>query len=272
MGDDILPAPRLVQGHWEAHQTHPVREIAILGRVIWSPEIPVNALMKHIDGAGAQQFSYFFLKSGQEYDFRHFYTANISVKRTFLQQIDFWFDASFPYAAFEDAELAFRLAQRGLRILYLDHLVGYHYHYHTVWSFANRQYKSGRAAWFLVKRHPAAAWKLFRVVHLRSLAQAFLLRRGVTHEALRQLEEELLHLASFYEWMPCPFIDLLFLPVMDYFYFKGICAAALGDSVLALKAMSAYVALWLRPRLREFLRVACPQEANSLMKLIEVGV
>lgn len=270
VGDDILPAPRFVQGHWEAHQAHPEQEVAILGRVAWSPQIPVSALMKHIDGIGAQQFSYFFMRNGQEYDFRHFYTANISVKRAFLQQFDLWFDTTFPYAAFEDVELAFRLARRGLRILYLAHLVGYHYHYHTIWSFANRQYKSGQAAWFLVKKHPTTVWKLFRAVHKRSLLWALLRRRKPAARAsFQQLEEELLHLVSFYEWMPCPFTDILFLAVLDYFYFKGVCEAFLGNSPLALKALSTYIGLWLQPRMRAFFRAVHPQEASSLIQLME---
>lgn len=271
VGDDILPTPRLVQGHWEAHQDHPEQEIAILGRVVWSPEIPTSALMKHIDGVGAQQFSYFFLKSGQEYDFRHFYTANISMRRKFLHRLDLWFDTSFPYAAFEDVELAFRLARQGLRILYLSHLLGYHYHYHTVWSFANRQYKSGQTAWFLVKKHPAAARKLFRAIHKKSLLFALLRRkRATTREIFQQLEEEILHLASFYEWIPCPFTDILFLSVLDYFYFKGLSHAAYRDSDLALKALGIYVRLGLRPRLGEFFHAVHPQEEISLMKLMEV--
>ncbi len=273
VGDDIVPASDLVQRHWEAHQVYSKQEVAILGRVVWPPEIPVNALMKHIDGIGAQQFSYHFLKSGQEYDFRHFYTANVSVKRTFLQQLSCWFDTTFPYAAFEDVELAFRLSKRGLRILYLAHLVGYHYHYHTAWSFANRQYKSGQAAWFLVRKHPAAVQKLFRAVHKRSLLLAFLRRGKIpAKELLWQLEEELLHLASFFEWMPCPFTDMLFLPVLDYFYFKGVCKAAFGNSSLALKAMGAYIGLWLRPRLGVFCRAAHPHGESSLVKLMEACV
>ncbi len=270
VGDDILPTPRFVQDCWEAHQAYPAPEIAILGRVSWPPDIPVNALMKHIDGIGAQQFSYFFLKDRHEYDFRHFYTANISVKRKFLERAQCWFDVSFPYAAFEDAEMAFRLAQKGLRIIYIERLLGYHYHYHTVWSFSRRQYKAGQSAWFFVKKHPSAARRLLRSTHQKSLLLAFLRKRSVQPEVFQRLEEEILCLASFYEWTPCALIDLLFLAVFDYFYFKGISFAAHGNSDLALKALDVYVGLTLKPNLLAFLRRTHSPQESILKEVLEL--
>ncbi|RLC77068.1 MAG: hypothetical protein DRI61_12185 [Chloroflexi bacterium] len=269
VGDDILPSPRLVQGHWESHQVYRSRQVAILGRIAWPPDMAVSTLMKHIDGVGAQQFSYHFLKDGCEYDFRHFYTANVSIKRDFLRSLERWFDPSFPYAAFEDAELAFRMAQRGLRIIYRRPLLAYHYHYHTVWSFSRRQYKSGYSAWLFVKKHPYVARWLIRRGHVVALAAAscpWRLERADSHGYLRRLEEVLLHLASSYEWDPSPAADAFYLPFLDYFYFKGLVDAMAGGSPFAERALRAYVVLELKRRLKFALALERRPEKAELLK------
>lgn len=228
VGDDILPSPQFVRGHVEAHLQNPDWRVAILGHVRWADDLPQNTLMKHIDGVGAQQFSYYYLKSGQEYDYRHFYTANISLKRRLVYTENQWFDTNFPYAAFEDAEFAYRLAKHGLRIVYLSHLSAKHYHYHTIWSFSQRQYHCGLMAWRFVRKHPGGARKIIRVraflsVLWKSLSFAPFRKRNHTR-LLDPLycEEIALCLASFYEWLPNPFLDVLYMRVLDYFYYKGL--------------------------------------------------
>ncbi len=64
VGDDISPDRKMVWGHVVAHKQYPQQNIAILGKVVWPSNIPINTLMKHIDGIGAQQFSYHYLKMG----------------------------------------------------------------------------------------------------------------------------------------------------------------------------------------------------------------
>ena len=120
VGDDILPNPDFIDAHLRAHEKYPQREIAILGHIDSPDDMPINTLMKHINGIGAQQFSYHYFRNAQEYDFRHLYTANISIKMELLKTLDHWFDTDFPHAAYEDVELSFRLAKKGLRILYLS--------------------------------------------------------------------------------------------------------------------------------------------------------
>ena len=67
--------------------------------------------MRHVDGPGAQQFSYHYMVDGAEYDFRHFYTSNVSLRRDLLDREPEGFSTEFPAAAFEDAELAYRLSR-----------------------------------------------------------------------------------------------------------------------------------------------------------------
>jgi hypothetical protein len=184
----------------------------------------MNTLMAHIDGIGAQQFSYYYLRDGQEYDFRHFYTSNISIKTDLLKSLDHWFDTDFTYAAFEDAELAYRLSKNGLRILYVSAPLAYHYHYHTIWTFSKRQYLSGLMACLLVKKHP----------QLSSLIKGRGWQMGVWswrfQAALRKspkikfenLEMKILSQASSYEAQAQINTDYLYLQTLKYFFTKGL--------------------------------------------------
>ena len=257
VGDDIVPAADLVAAHVQAHARAPDPGVAILGRVDWPPDLPRTTLMEHIDGVGAQQFSYHYLQDGAEYDFRHFYTANVSLKTRLVRDAQVTFDTSFPYAAFEDAEFAYRLTRHGLRIRYAAALGAHHYHFHTIWSFSERQLRAGQMAALFAARHPETA-ALLRVSQTRLLAAlpvatAIDRLRGSTLDAAT-LEQHVRTLASSYEWTPHPLLDALYLGALDYYWQKGIILGVFGTR--APRIVEAYAAIALAPLLREFLERA----------------
>ena len=232
VGDDILPDPFMIEGHLAAHRYYPKTEISILGRVDWAADLPVNTLMAHIDGIGAQQFSYYYMRDGHEYDFRHFYTANISMKRDLLCAQPNGFDTQFPYAAFEDSELSYRLAQQGMRIVYHSHLLGFHYHYHTIWTFSLRQYRAGMMACLLARKHPSASkWLMGKAWPYHLLVWSALARfQKPLGESLGSLENRALHWASQHEWVPHPDLDRAYLTILSYFFTKGVAYGTYGDT------------------------------------------
>jgi len=261
VGDDVLPEPDFIRRHIQIHRYQPDTGCAVLGRVTWPDDMQQNTLMAHIDGLGAQQFSYYYFKDGKEYDFRHFYTANISVKRDLLFSVDRWFDTDFTYAAFEDTELAYRLVKHGLRIFYSSAPVGRHYHYHTVWTFAGRQHRAGMMACVFDRKHPGVAGRSSIAVarHWRRvapLARAYLAFRPQAAGAGERLEAAALHLASFYEWMPNRLLDRLYVGLLDYFWRKGVVDGTVGDARTA-KGIHDYLAQrTLAPLLAGFIREA----------------
>lgn len=231
VGDDIRPAGDFVRKHLLAHRVFPERETAILGSVQWADDLPQNTLMRHIDGKGAEQFSYFYLRHGQAYDYRHFYTANISVKTELLHSLDKWFDTDFVHAAFEDVELSYRLArQGGMRIIHLADIVGWHYHFHTIWSFAGRQYRAGQMARLLIRKHPGliAGFKSWAARGAGYYLASFLPRRSA--ESLEVLERRALSLAGRFEWDDHPALSGYYSGLLVYFFFKGWLAGILGWS------------------------------------------
>jgi glycosyltransferase involved in cell wall biosynthesis len=252
VGDDILPAPGFVRQHIEAHTLHADLTTAILGCTTWPSDLTMNTLMAHIDGVGAQQFSYYYLRDGQEYDFRHFYTSNISIKTDFLKSLDHWFDTDFTYAAFEDAELAYRLSKNGLRILYVSEPLAYHYHYHTIWTFSKRQYLSGLMACLLVKKHPQLS-SLIKGRRWQKRVWLWLFQAALRKSPkinFENLEIKILSRASSYEAQSQINTNNLYLQILNYFFTKGLIYGTFSKNI-ADRVNALYAQQKLMPLLKE---------------------
>jgi glycosyltransferase involved in cell wall biosynthesis len=152
IGDDTVPEPRFLAEHARAH--HDAKDdslTACLGYTGWPAGERVTAFMDYINDYGLQ-FGYKLIHNGETVPFNFFYTSNISLDRELLGSEPF--DTTFPSAAWEDIELAFRLDARGLKIRYNARAVTRHYHPMTVDSFARRQYTVGRSGAIFFRKHP----------------------------------------------------------------------------------------------------------------------
>ena len=143
IGDDIISCPSLLEEHLMRHERNPESNVAVLGYATWSPEVRITPFMKWLE-KGGPQFKYHTIDDKNNVPWTFFYTANISLKRQFLLNNGF-FDESFPYAAYEDIELGFRLNKKGLRIIYNDKAVGYHYHFTSLSNSLRRMEKAGES-------------------------------------------------------------------------------------------------------------------------------
>jgi glycosyltransferase involved in cell wall biosynthesis len=234
VGDDIMPSPDFLAEHLAAHGRHPETHAAILGRTTWPSDLPVNSLMRHIDGIGAQQFSYAHLHDGQELDFRHFYTSNVSVKRSLLDRVQPWFDPAFVHPAYEDAELAYRLSREaGLRIHYVAAAHATHYHHYGVESFAGRQYRCGLMASVFLRKHPELrpVWRTSRLLQLARLASLPPLRgflNRLPDGELEAAEKQAIDLAAECESREGQVVDRIYLVLLEYFVLKGMLEGELG--------------------------------------------
>ena len=126
--------------------------VAVLGYVTWSPNIEVTPFLKYLEETGVQ-FGYPMIRDPDRVGYNFFYTANVSVRRSFLIEYGL-FDEDFPYAAWEDIELAYRLEKAGLQIKYNRCAVGYHDHRIDQKGFSKRSTLSGRALAVLHQKHP----------------------------------------------------------------------------------------------------------------------
>jgi hypothetical protein len=112
----------------------------------------VSPFLHHINELGLQ-FGYGLIRDPESVPFNFFYTSNVSLPRGLLLEAGL-FDTTFPHAAWEDIEVAYRLTQQGMKILYRPEAVARHFHDVTLASFRRRQEKSGEAAAIFFEKHP----------------------------------------------------------------------------------------------------------------------
>ena len=152
IGDDTVPEPRFLAEHARAHRdAGDDRLVACLGYTGWPARERVTAFMDYINDYGLQ-FGYRLIENGAIVPFNFFYTSNISIDRELLAANPF--DTTFPSAAWEDIELAYRLDRLGLKIRYNARAVTRHHHPITVDSFARRQYTVGKSGAIFYRKHP----------------------------------------------------------------------------------------------------------------------
>lgn len=169
IGDDTVPEPRFLAEHARIHrQTNDDPLVACLGYTGWPDGERVTPFMDYINDYGLQ-FGYKLIRHGEVVPFNFFYTSNISIDRELLAAHPF--DTTFPAAAWEDTELAYRLDAKGLRIHYNAHAVTRHYHPMNVDSFARRQYTVGKSGAIFYRMHPELGhWLGVHELETRALA------------------------------------------------------------------------------------------------------
>jgi glycosyltransferase involved in cell wall biosynthesis len=247
-GDDIEPRPDLLARHLAAHRDRPQAGRAILGLTRWPPGEKLTATMRHVDGVGAQQFSYHYLEDGAVYDFRHFYTSNVSLSRAFLRREPQLFSTAFPAAAFEDAEFAHRLAFHGLEIVYRREAEAFHHHAYGARSFYRRQHRCGQMAAVLAKLHPSLEkWLSSEDLRRRRLE---LIGAPAEVEDLGRARERAIELAETWDEADPPGIDDLLLALFRYAYLEGLGQALFGQA--AEKVLASFFADLMPPAIAAF--------------------
>lgn len=120
--DDIIPAPHFVAEHLAWHEKYPDLRDAVMGRVVWSPDVRPTPFMQWI---GEDLFGFAHLRSGL-LEHPPCLFGIMSVKRNFLLE-NGMFDEDFRDYGFEDIELGHRLGKMGFRVFYNPGAIGYHY-------------------------------------------------------------------------------------------------------------------------------------------------
>ena len=152
LGDDTVPEPALLAVHARAHSEPRAFPAAVLGYTTWPRDRRVSPFLHHINEYGLQ-FGYGLIEDPEEVPFNFFYTSNISLSREMLCDAGL-FDTTFPHAAWEDIEIAYRMGKRGLRIVYRPEAVTRHHHHISFDSFRRRQERSGESAAIFYGKHP----------------------------------------------------------------------------------------------------------------------
>lgn len=157
LGDDTVPAPGWLAAHHRAQQDDLARSIragggcvGVIGRTDWHSRMRRTPFLDYINEHGLQ-FGFALIEDEDDVPFNFFYTSNLSIDREAMAAEPF--DPAFPFAAWEDVEAGYRLAARGLRLLYRPEARVAHDHPTDLRRFAKRQYRAGYSAVVFFRRH-----------------------------------------------------------------------------------------------------------------------
>ena len=152
LGDDTVPSPGWLAAHREAHRTRgDDPHLAVIGYTGWHKRMRLTPFLRYINEYGLQ-FGYALIQDREDVPFNFLYTSNLSLRRDMLLAEPF--DLRFPYAAWEDIEVAYRLKKRGLRLVYEPAATVAHDHPTDLARFASRQEKAGYCAVVFYRLHP----------------------------------------------------------------------------------------------------------------------
>lgn len=157
LGDDTVPAPGWLAEHRRAQEERLARSIraeggcvGVIGRTDWHERMRRTPFLDYINENGLQ-FGFALIENEDDVPFNFFYTSNLSIDREAMAAEPF--DPAFPFAAWEDIEAGYRLAARGLRLLYRPNARVAHDHPTGLRRFAKRQYRAGYSAVVFFRRH-----------------------------------------------------------------------------------------------------------------------
>ncbi len=137
--DDVVPAPQMVAEHVNWHEANG-RDVVVMGPMLSPPDFAMQPWVQWEQAMLMKQYA--DMQAGHwQPTARQFYTGNTSLRRQHLRDVG-GFDANFRRA--EDVELAYRLADRGLRFLFNPDAVGYHYAERSFTSWIAIPYVYGR--------------------------------------------------------------------------------------------------------------------------------
>jgi GT2 family glycosyltransferase len=153
IGDDVLAERRLVAEHLRWHAAHPEETVAVLGHVRWARELRVTPFMRWLEHG--IQFDYPAIE-GTEAGWGRFYTANVSLKAALLERVGGFDAETFPFL-YEDLDLARRMQDLGLRLLYNVRASAEHLHPVTLEDYRERVAEVARAERRFCRKHPDVA-------------------------------------------------------------------------------------------------------------------
>lgn len=195
LDDDVAAVPDLLREHLSFHEQHRDPWHALLGRVDWHPDLRITPFMRWLDRSDLQFAFDTWLEEGEIAEpYKAFYMANISIHRESLLAVG-GFDERFPFPAFEDYELGWRLAQHGLRASYLPRARAYHTRAIDLRTFRRRMRMVAESAVILRSIHPE--FPLYEIL-TRDRLKGWKLLKHLAYAPIARLVGDELRLGRFY--------------------------------------------------------------------------
>jgi glycosyltransferase involved in cell wall biosynthesis len=152
LGDDIVPDRYWLSSHAERHARYGNDPgTAVIGHTDWHRDVRRTRFRDFIDVTG-WQFGYDQIDDPEDVPFNFLYSSNMSMRRERL--LENLFNTNFPYPAWEDIELGYRLKNQGQRFTYEPGARAMHLHQPSIRRMAARHRKTGYVAVEFCRLHP----------------------------------------------------------------------------------------------------------------------
>lgn len=150
---DMIAAKDLLKEHIRIHRRFAKTEVAVVGRILYHPELNITPFMKYLRRACDRHFALDRIKNKDSVAPDFFLISNASAKRHVLIDVgpcdeDLGYDV-------QDTDLGYRLKLKGCRLIYNENALCYHYHATDLRSYCHRQRIAGRGTALFASKHPS---------------------------------------------------------------------------------------------------------------------
>ncbi|MCE9595444.1 MAG: glycosyltransferase, partial [Planctomycetes bacterium] len=180
LNDDAVPAPDA------AHREAGTKDVAVLGTFTFTRESLVEPFTQ-LCADSTLLFDFVNLRDRKLHPWQFFWTCNISLRKSTFDAVG-GFDPGFREAIVEDVELGYRLAKRGLQVLFRADARCDHAHAITIEGYFKRAVRLGVNLARMAKKHadPTILWLPSGV----QLNRSYLLSAQMTVEAYHDAAEK----------------------------------------------------------------------------------
>ncbi|MEW6145842.1 MAG: glycosyltransferase [Thermodesulfobacteriota bacterium] len=227
LDDDMEPSAELVGSHYAAHQIDP--HVCIVG----AAPIKLDPNASPTIGQITDKFNTHLEKlSRPDYNLRiwDFYGGNFSIRKSVITEVGL-FDESYKSYGYEDVEFAYRLLNRGIKIIFNPYAMCIQHYDDDFKGLAYKTINSGKNAVQLVNLHPDTFNELKLIEYnytgwkWRSL-RLFLIWTSMLIPPASNL---IISIISKTERKNIKVFERLFSLAMDYFFWLGVWTALRND-------------------------------------------
>jgi len=226
---DMIATKGLLKEHIRTHRRFPKTDIAVVGGVLYHPELNITPFMKYLMKAFDRHFALARIKDKEDIDPDFFLTSNASAKREVLIDIGPC-DEELSYDV-QDMDLGYRLKLKGCRLVYNENALCYHHHATDLRNYCQRQRIAGRGAALFASKHPS----LIDIISLKeSVFRNYLGNKELIEcsfnmiDLLEGLPSEIrdsivvARSGNGQSRTPTPLLNFLYSLVTDYYFAEGV--------------------------------------------------
>lgn len=218
LDDDMSPAAGFLAAHLRAHSAG--ERLGVIGAAPIAIDAASPSVVRYVGAKFNRHLD--TLARSESIGFRSFYSGNFSIRREVLNQVGL-FDEDFKVYGNEDGELALRLLQGGVRLLYEAAALAHQHYEKDFAALARDNIAKGQTAVLCARKYPGT-FGSFKLSTYRHGSHRWRLLRGLLLGLSDRIDATPGRVVRFITWLerrrPARLADYYTL-ALDYFYWLG---------------------------------------------------